>query len=168
MLNSEPPLEQKPISNYENLGIKIREMQVGDVESVCELEKQAFPDVCSKKNMEYEVLENSLSFAYVVEKDRLIIGYAIYWRVNTEVHLLNFTIDENHRRKRIGSSLLNYLINDWKLKEIQAGHLEARRSNEAARNLYLKYGFEVSGVRKNYYSKEKEDAILMSIFLRRA
>ena len=143
-------------------------MQVGDLERVCELEKQAFPDVRSKKNIAYEVLENSLSFAYVVEKDHLVIGYAIFWRVGTEAHLMDFAVDKNHRRKKIGSSLLNYLINDWKLKKIQAGHLEVRRSNEAAWNLYLKYGFEVAGVRKNYYSKEKEDAILMSVSLRRA
>ena len=167
MLSSEFTLVQKPISNSETLRINIREMQVGDLHRVCELEKQVFPDVRSKNSIAYEVLENSLSFAYVVEKDRSIIGYAIYWRVDPEAHLLDFAIDKNHRRKQIGSSLLNYLINDWKLKKIQAVHLEARRSNEAARNMYLKYGFEVAGVRKNYYSKEKEDAILMSISLRR-
>lgn len=167
MLSGEFTLVQKPSSNSETLGINIREMQVGDLERVCELEKQAFPDTRSQNNIEYEVLENSLSFAYVVEKDRSIIGYAIYWRVDTEAHLLDFAIDKNYRRKQIGSSLLSYLINDWRLKKIQEGHLETRRSNVAARNMYLKYGFEVIGVRKNYYSKEKEDAILMSIFLRR-
>ncbi len=167
MLSSEFTLVQKPISNSETLRINIREMQVGDLDRVCELEKQVFPNVRLKKNIAYEVLENSLSFAYVVEKDQSVIGYAIYWRVDTEAHLLDFTVDKNYRRKQIGGSLLSYLINDWKSKKIQAGHLEVRRSNDAGRNLYLKYGFEVAGVRKNYYSKEKEDAILMSISLRR-
>jgi len=75
---------------------------------------------------------------------------------------MDFSVDKNYRRKQIGSSLLSCLINDWKLKKIKTGHLEVRRSNDAARNLYLK-----AGVRKNYYLKEKEDAILMSISLRR-
>ena len=79
---------------------------------------------------------------------------------------MDFSVDKNYRRKQIGSSLLSCLINDWRLKKIKTGHLEVRRSNDAARNLYLKYGFE-AGVRKNYYLKEKEDAILMSISLRR-
>jgi len=167
MLSSDSTLVQKPGSNSETICINIREMRVDDFDSVSELEKQAFPDVRSKNNIAYEVLENSLSFAYVVEKDCSVIGYAIYWRVDTEAHLMDFSVDKNYRRKQIGSSLLSCLINDWKLKKIKTGHLEVRRSNDAARNLYLKYGFEVAGVRKNYYLKEKEDAILMSISLRR-
>ena len=168
MLSSESTLVQKPGSNYETICINIREMQVDDLDRVSELEEQVFPNVRSKNNIAYEVLENSLSFAYVVEKDHLVIGYAIFWRADTEAHLIDFAVDKNHRRKKIGSSLLSYLIKDWKLRKVQTGYLEVRRSNDAARNMYLKYGFEVTGVRKNYYSKEKEDAILMSISLRRA
>ena len=168
MLSSESTLVQKPGSNYETICINIREMQVDDLDRVSELEEQVFPNVRSKNNIADEVLENSLSFAYVVEKDHLVIGYAIFWRADTEAHLIDFAVDKNHRRKKIGSSLLSYLIKDWKLRKVQTGHLEVRRSNLAARNMYLKYGFEVTGVRKNYYSKEKEDAILMSISLRRA
>ncbi|MCH8874165.1 ribosomal protein S18-alanine N-acetyltransferase [candidate division KSB1 bacterium] len=168
MLSSESTLVQKPGSNYETICINIREMQVDDLARVSELEEQVFPNVRSKNNIADEVLENSLSFAYVVEKDHLVIGYAIFWRVDTEAHLMDFAVDKKHRRKKIGSSLLSYLIKDWKLKKVQTGHLEVRRSNDAARNMYLKYGFELTGVRKNYYSKEKEDAILMSISFRRA
>lgn len=65
MSSSESTLVQKPFSNSETFCKNIREMQVGDLDRVCELEKQVFPDVRSK-NIAYEVLENSLSFAYVV------------------------------------------------------------------------------------------------------
>ncbi len=166
MITSESTL-MRPISNSERVSLNIREMHLEDLDRVADLEKQAFPNNPSKKNIAYEVLENSLSFAYVVEKNHLVIGYAIYWQVDSEAHLLDFAVDENYRRKQIGSSLLSHLINDWNLKKMHTAHLEVRRSNKAARNLYLKYGFGVAGVRKNYYSKEREDAILMSIDLRR-
>ncbi len=78
MLSSESTLVQKPGSNYETICINIREMQVDDLARVSELEEQVFPNVRSKNNIADEVLENSLSFAYVVEKDHLVIGYAIF------------------------------------------------------------------------------------------
>jgi len=63
MLSSESTLVQKPGSNSETICINIREMQVDDLDRVSELEKQVFPDVRSKNNIAYEVLENSLSVA---------------------------------------------------------------------------------------------------------
>ena len=39
--------------------------------------------------------------------------------------------------------------------------LEVRASNTVAQNLYRKYGFKMGGIRKEYYSDNKEDAIIM-------
>ncbi len=94
-------------------------MQIDDLDRVSELEKQMFSNNHSKKNIMYEILENSLSFAYVVEKDYSIVGYAIYWRVDTEAHLMDFAVDKKYRRKQIGTSLLNYLLDDWNLKKLK-------------------------------------------------
>ena len=46
-------------------------------------------------------------------------------------------------------------------------YLEVRASNVAARGLYEKLGFQLDGLRKNYYTTAagREDALLMSLSL---
>jgi ribosomal-protein-alanine N-acetyltransferase len=39
--------------------------------------------------------------------------------------------------------------------------LEVRERNTVAHNLYLKYGFEDVAMRKNYYSDNGENAVIM-------
>lgn len=98
MPSNESILVQKPFSNSASFDLSIREMQIDDLDRVSELEKQMFSNIHSKKIM-YEILENSLSFAYVVEKDYSIVGYEIYWRVDTDAHLTDFAVDKKYPQK---------------------------------------------------------------------
>ena len=53
--------------------------------------------------------------------------------------------------------------NEWNLSFVT---LEVRESNGPAKTLYSKHGFEVVGLRKNYYTKPKENAVLMTVYLK--
>lgn len=158
--------EEIQAPSIEISGITIRKMQLRDLDAVYELEKKIFKKSWSRNNFVYEILDSPISFPYVIAKDQQVIGYAIYWRVDNEAHIANLAIDENYRRRKLGSLLLRYLLKEMMRQKVQVIYLEVRRSNIAAQNLYLKHGFEYVGVRNNYYIKDKEDALLMSLFVK--
>ena len=66
-----------------------------------------------------------------------------------------------YRRIGVGENLIRYLIDEVKKRDIRGITLEVRESNEAAINLYTKLGFDCIGIRKKFYEKPVEDAIIM-------
>ncbi len=91
-----------------------------------------------------------------------IIGYAGMWMLADEAHITSLATPGQRRRQGIGESLLQYLIELATRKQARVATLEARVSNIPAQNLYLKYGFEKQGVRRNYYLDNHEDAVVMT------
>jgi ribosomal-protein-alanine N-acetyltransferase len=92
-----------------------------------------------------------------------ILGFAGFWIMADEAHITNIAVRESHRRQGIGERLLISIID--LATELNAGKLtlEVRASNIAAQSLYYKYGLTQVGLRRGYYTTDKEDAILMSI-----
>jgi ribosomal-protein-alanine N-acetyltransferase len=90
-------------------------------------------------------------------EDRLV-GFAVARRTaSDEIEILNVAVDSTSRRRGIGRSLICELIG----KSPGTVFLEVRQSNIAARKLYHSLGFEVAGVRQDYYSQPMESAIVM-------
>ncbi len=145
---------------------RIRPMSIEDLERILQLEESSFPDPWTRNNFSHEVVTNEFSNACVIEVDGELAGYAVYWCFDIEAHLANFAIDSRYRRQNVGSILLKHVIEDIRNKNIGNIYLEVRASNVAARKLYAKHGFVEDGVRKNYYLKEKDDAVLMSLSLK--
>jgi len=141
--------------------IKIRPMLWEDIEQVYQLEKRIFAAPWSRASFEAELL-NRYSYSLVVTNENVVVGYAVIWIFVDELHIANLAVKENWRGCGIASWLMNIIFSIAHENQIKIMHLEVRKSNEAAINLYKKFGFEIVGCRKNYYEKEKEDAILMS------
>ena len=78
-----------------------------------------------------------------------------------EGHITNVAVHSDYRGKKIGDELVKSLVNLCKENNIVSMTLEVRVSNVVAQNLYKKYGFKLSGIRKEYYSDNKEDAMIM-------
>ncbi|MFQ5676407.1 MAG: ribosomal protein S18-alanine N-acetyltransferase [bacterium] len=165
MLNHEIGVDQ-PVADPLAQHFFLRGMDVHDLDSVFELEKQNFSDGWSQKHFTQEVLGNAFSFAYVVEKEARVIAYAVYWYLKTESHLMKVAVDEKHRRGGIASYLLYHLVQEWRRLRVERAFLEVRHTNRAALQLYLKFGFKKSGIRKQYYDN-MDEAILMTLSLRR-
>ena len=91
-----------------------------------------------------------------------ILGFAGFWIMADEAHITNIAVRKIHRRRGIGELLLISMI-DLAI-ELNARNLtlEVRASNTAAQNLYSKYDFNQVGLRRGYYTDNKEDAVLMS------
>ena len=138
----------------------IEEMKVDDIDGVFEVEKSCFEDYGSKDSFKKE-LSNNLAKYLVAKVDGKIAGYVGIWFVVDEGHITNVAVHEDYRGKKIGDKLINELVQVCKDNKIVSMTLEVRASNKIAQNLYRKYGFKMAGIRKEYYSNNKEDAIIM-------
>lgn len=140
--------------------LKIEEMKLDDIDGVFEVEKNCFEDYWSKDSFKKE-LSNNLAKYLVAKVDGKVVGYVGIWFVVDEGHITNVAVHENYRGKKIGDKLIKELVQVCKDNKIVSMTLEVRASNTVAQNLYRKYGFKMAGIRKEYYSNNKEDAIIM-------
>jgi ribosomal-protein-alanine N-acetyltransferase len=91
-----------------------------------------------------------------------IVGYTGMWLMVDEAHITTIAVDPVYRGEGIGELLLLALLDHaWEIGADTAT-LECRMSNTVAQQLYRKYRFEDVGVRKNYYSDDGEDALIMT------
>jgi ribosomal-protein-alanine N-acetyltransferase len=92
-----------------------------------------------------------------------VFGFAGLWMMAGEAHITNIAVWERHRRQGIGEALLISLIDLATELNARLITLEVRASNTAAQSLYSKYDFTQVGVRRGYYTDNREDGILMSL-----
>ena len=138
----------------------IEEMKVDDIDGVFEVEKNCFEDYWSKDSFKKE-LSNNLAKYLVAKVDGKVAGYVGIWFVVDEGHITNVAVHEDYRGQKIGDQLIKELVQVCKDNKIVSMTLEVRTSNTVAQNLYRNYGFKMAGIRKEYYSNNKEDAIIM-------
>lgn len=138
----------------------IRSMTMDDVDAVYIVEEDCFIDPWSKDSIKKE-LKNNLARYLVAQLDDKIVGYVGVWFVVDEGHITNVAVHSDYRGKKIGDKLVKEMVELCKENNIVAMTLEVRSSNTVAQNLYRKYGFKMGGIRKEYYSDNKEDAIIM-------
>ena len=134
------------------------------IDGIMEIENDSFSIPWSRGSMEKE-LENKLAIYIVAMEDDKVVGYAGMWHVVTEGHITNIAVHKDYRGKGVGQALVKGLIDIAKEKEMIGVTLEGRPSNETALHIYKKYGFKLSGVRKEYYDDNKEDAYIMWCYL---
>lgn len=141
--------------------IKFRAMQTSDIDAVYEVETSAFSSPWTKENFRSE-MKNKLA-RYVVAEDESgkIIGYIGCWYIIDEAHITNVAVHRDYQGKKVGGGLMEAFINMCERDKMYSITLEVRPSNIVAQNLYKEYGFLPGGVRKEYYSDNKEDALIM-------
>ncbi|EGT3797309.1 ribosomal protein S18-alanine N-acetyltransferase [Clostridioides difficile] len=140
--------------------IKIEEMTTEDIDEVFEVEKNCFEDYWSKESFRKE-LSNEVARYIVAKLNGKIVGYVGIWLILDEGHINNVAVHSDYRGKKIGDKLIKGIVDLCKDNNIASMTLEVRASNKIAQNLYRKYGFKMGGIRKEYYSDNKEDAIIM-------
>ena len=97
-----------------------------------------------------------------VPTDYLVQGFVGLWFVADEAHITAIAVEEGARRRGIGELLIIGSISLAMHLKSAVVSLEARVSNYPARALYHKYGFEHVGLRKAYYTDNREDAVIMT------
>ncbi len=113
--------------------------------------------------------QQSERVAWVAEEDESrapgVPAFLVAHRVDTEWELENIVVAEAARRCGVGTRLLSELISHARAEQGSAIFLEVRESNQSARALYRKMGFQEKGLRRSYYSDPPEDAILCRLRL---
>jgi [ribosomal protein S18]-alanine N-acetyltransferase len=139
----------------------IRLMTNRDLDDVLELEHQSFTLPWSKEAFYNELHHNQHAVYVVIEDDGKIVGYCGTWLILDEAHITNIAVLPTYRGRGLGEKLLRYMMNFSKSRNVVTMTLEVRVSNFVAQSLYEKLGFKKGGIRKNYYSDNGEDAIVM-------
>lgn len=109
------------------------------------------------------ITENPLQPCRSQGSHELIAGFAGFWIMLDEAHIIAIAVRPPFRRQSIGEGLLLSVIDMATSLQTRMITLEVRESNHPAQQMYLKYGFHVVGKRPRYYSDNQEDAVLMSI-----
>lgn len=141
--------------------ITINEMKESDIDRFAAIDKKSFSVPWSKKAFEDEY-SNEIASYFSAYADGECVGYAGFWNVSGEGDITNIAVLEEYRHQGIGSMLMEAVIKKAIELKLTIITLEVRRSNIKAQGLYKKYGFEVIGVRKRYYSDNNEDALIMT------
>ena len=146
-------------------GVLIMPMKKEDIPYLAELERENFSVAWSEKSFEEE-LENSNARFYTARLGGVLVGYIGAINVCGEVSICNIAVEENLRNRGIGGSLLRQIEEISKFERAEFITLEVRESNLTAKRLYEKNGYKEVGLRKGFYQKPKEDAVLMTKFLK--
>ena len=142
-----------------NYNINISTMQIKDLDLIANNLESDFDDFWNYNILKGE-LENINSKYLVAKIDNKIVGFAGIIPVLDEADISNIVVHKKFRSQKIGSLLLQALINLSLSLNLKALNLEVRESNITAIKLYEKYGFKAYGIRKKYYNNT-DNAILM-------
>ena len=140
--------------------IEIRPMDQTHIAQIAELEKICFSDPWSEASIASE-LSNPLSCWLVAVEGERLAGYIGSQTVMGESDMMNVAVAPDYRRQGVGEKLILTLVDILKAQGSHWLMLEVRQSNAPARALYEKLGFAEVGRRKNYYSKPREDALIL-------
>lgn len=138
----------------------ILEMKAEHVSAVAQLEALCFRDPWSERSIASE-LTNKLSYWLVAVENGVVAGYIGSQTVLDESDMMNVAVHPDFRRRGIAEALVTALCDALKEKGSVSLTLEVRASNDPAKALYEKLGFEQVGRRPNYYRNPKEDALIL-------
>lgn len=138
----------------------IENLNLTHIEEIYDIEKRCFSDAWSRQSFIDEI-DNENSVFIVVKKEDKIVAYSGFWYIVDDAQIMNVAVDIAYKGMKISHILMKEMIQRARDKNMATMSLEVRVSNEIAINLYKGYGFEIVGVRKQYYQDNKEDAYIM-------
>lgn len=177
----------------ERLHVIVRRMTLDDVDQVVEIDRLSFPVPWPARSYRYELMNNTRnSTLYVVEKapdapsdaerpagwlKRLLspeqtvqevrvpqlLAYSGFWHIADEAHISTIAVHPDWRGRKLGELLVWVMVRQAILQGATMVTLEVRVSNIVAQNLYRKYGFDITGLRRGYYHDNHEDAYMMTV-----
>lgn len=140
---------------------KLRQMVLQDLDQVMGVEHRSFTAPWSRQAFLRELVDNQFARYIVADYHGRVVGYAGVWLIMDEGHVTNIAVDPDFRGRQLGEALLRTLISVCLSQGIRRMTLEVRVTNTVAQGLYEKLGFVRSGVRKGYYTDNREDALIM-------
>lgn len=147
-----------------NTKFMVRKMTLQDIDQVMLIEQESFTLPWSRESY-LSGLRNQFATYLVCDYEGEVAAYGGIWVVFEEAHITNVAVSTRCRRQGIGRALMGELETIARKRNAQRILLEVRPSNHAALSMYRELGFMSTGLRKQYYSDNGEDALIMTKFL---
>jgi [ribosomal protein S18]-alanine N-acetyltransferase len=139
----------------------IRLAERRDVPELLEIEDAQFPEPWTRSMMLDEISNVETRRYTVAVEGRKVIGYLGVMFVMDELHVNTLGTLPGHEGRGVATSLMNDAWAVAKEKGARRATLEVAVSNTRAQELYFRFGFSPVGVRKNYYERTREDALIL-------
>ncbi len=135
------------------------------LDDILRIEKECFSLPWTREQLEKQLDEERYVFLAAEDETGAAVGYVGLMYVLDEGYISNVAVTPLRRREGIADMLLSELYEKAREKKLSFLTLEARLGNIAAQSLYKKHGYTQVGLRKNFYDKPREDAVLMTCYL---
>ena len=162
-------MRRKKMTNKENLheDIKIRHARKEDAKAIWEVAESAYEKGSPWELSQFQELISYKNVLHLIasQTDGEIVALIIASKTMVEADIYMLAVKKSHQGKGIGKKIFKELIEELKSSDLETIFLEVRESNIAAKKVYQKLDFIEIGRRKDYYSKPKEDALMMKLDL---
>ncbi len=143
-----------------NIEIRIEPLQECYLDQVCALEEEVFSMPWHRESFQ-EMIEDKNACYLVALHQEEVVGACGLRNIVGDGEVTNVVTKKAYQNRGIGATLLNQLFSIGRTMGVEAYTLEVRVSNRPAIHLYQKLGFKEEGIRKNFYEKPREDALIM-------
>ena len=145
------------------MNIAVHRLTLADLPAIERIERASYPMPWSRSMFAGELAKpSSISLgAFDADAGGILVGYLIISRYVDAWHIMNVAVAPAYRRKGIASRLLDELFAVTEGDPQRGYTLEVRVSNGGAIALYERAGFQATGVRRGYYTDNREDALVM-------
>ena len=142
--------------------VVVRKLELRDLNAIERIERESYPTPWSRSMFAGELAKpSSISLGAYEEEGSALVGYLVVSRYVDAWHVMNVAVTPAYRRRGIARLLLERLFEQTASDERRGYTLEVRVSNEGAIKLYQGLGFVARGVRRGYYTDNREDALIM-------
>lgn len=148
------------IEEKQQVGVHIRWMIRRDMPEVLDIENRSFEFPWSEEDF-IRCLRQRNCIGMVAEYEEHVVGFMIYELHKNRLHVLNFAVRGEMRRRAIGSSMARKLISKLSHQRRSRIMLEVRETNLAAQLFFRQLGFRAVTVLRDFYADTTEDAYLM-------
>jgi len=133
-----------------------------DLDAVAALEAASFTNPWTRDMLERELATSAVARVYVLRTGGRVTAFCSCWIVCDELHINTLAVDPEFRRQGLATVMMRQLLTLAEREGACRAMLEVRRSNTPAIRLYESLGFQVSDVRKAYYTHPEEDALILT------
>lgn len=148
------------IHQEQKISVHIRWMIRRDMPEVLAIESQSFEFPWSEEDF-IRCLRQRNCIGMVAEREEQVVGFMIYELHKTRLHILNFAVADDYRRRAVGTQMIEKLLGKLSHQRRDQILLEVRETNLAAQVFFREQGFRAISVLHDFYDDTAEDAYLM-------
>jgi ribosomal-protein-alanine N-acetyltransferase len=142
--------------------VELRRLELRDLSAIETIERASYPAPWSRSMFASELAKpSSISLGAFVPDGTGLVGYLIISRYVDAWHVMNVAVAPEWRRRGVAVALMERLFEVTAGDDRRGYTLEVRVSNTGAIKLYERLGFKSRGIRRGYYTDNREDALIM-------